>query len=673
MNISELELKAFEFYQEGNFQQTIKCHTQIIEINQNHAPSYCARGCAKDSLNDFEGAIEDYSQAIRINPNYVDAYSNRGVSKTSVKNYEGAIEDFTEAIRINSNHAQAFSGRGKVKNYLKDYNGAILDFTEAIRINQNNIGAYKGRGTAKYNSKDFDGAIDDLTQAIRINPNDAAAYSVRGAAKLALKNYKGAIEDCTESIKNNPKNEIAYLNRGSAKMSLNNNEEAIADYTRAIQINPNYAVAYSNRGLPKHSLKDYKGAIEDCNDAIRINPNLETAYFIRGYVKITLKDYEGAIEDFSQAIRINPKYSKAYSNRGIVKQVLKKYEEAILDYTEAISLDPKLDITFEYLADLYYDWKYEVEKSICCLRICTTIEPNSSKYLWRVASLYVEWQTKSRIEDEEFYNILGPYADDCEKFYIDDRAFDEKMKIAQGFYSRAFINSFKELRTDLNNDFNEYKMIILIRQSPHMFSTLYEQMFFFSDVRSFTDKSDCPLLHKINQTNLIENVVYDNVRVRCLCSSEKAAELYKMWADYVNHEGFALKVNIRKDWLIENEIYTSFIKYSSQREILIKCDSPEQVIQDGIFVKHDDHIIEKEWRMVKFGTFAPKKGEKIGWAYKNEEMGLGVDVEAAYMGIDISTEAKLEMIKLAKIMFFDLYQMGQGPHSTYIANRIEIN
>jgi tetratricopeptide (TPR) repeat protein len=636
MNISELHIVAQKHYQQGEYNQVISILSKIIDINPLDGQSY----------------------------------HYRGATKATLKEYKGAIQDFDEALRLHPNNEIAYFNRGKTKNILKDYEGAIQDFTNALRVDPSYVEAYYHRGVAIYELKNYELALRNFIAAIQLEPNYAEAYNYRGSTKKALSDINGAIQDYSKAIELNPNNADTFNNRGLAKSHLEDYEEAIIDFTEAIRINPNFIESNLNRSLTRFYLKQYYDAIQDCTKVIKINPNIEDAYSIRGSAEIELKQFERAVTDFTEAIRINPNNAHTYYNRGTSELLLKRYERAIVDYAEAIRINPDINLVFELLGELFYDWKFEIEKSICCLRICTIIEPNSPKYLWKVAQLYIEWQTRNDIEEVEFFNIIGPYADECKNYYIDEGAFNEKTKIAQGFFSKAFINSFQNLRTDLNNNINEYEMILFVGQSSYMFSNLKEQMFYFSDVRSFADKSDCPLLQKINQTDLIENVCFDNVRVRCLCYNEKVETLYKMWADYVNHKGLALRINIKKDWLIENEIYSSFVKYTPEQEIIIKCDSPEQVIQDGLFIKHNDHHMEKEWRMVKFGEFDQEKGIKVGWAYKDKEKGMGVEVKAVYMGIDILDSSLQKTIELAKEMSIHLYQIEIGPNSIFTAKEI---
>jgi len=462
------------------------------------------------------------------------------------------------------------------------------------------------------------------------------AVASRGLIKLETSDFKGAIKDFTKTLSLSPSSAI-LMNRGVAKNKIDDIEGAIMDYTEAINLGSHVSGAYSFRGGSKNRLRDFKGAIADCDEAIRLDPNSYYGYANKAVGRQKLGDYHGAFEDLSQAINIDP------SNAG----------------------------AFDLLADLCYDWKFELNKVVCCYRICALIEPNNPGFLWKVANAYMEWNGPNDIADEEFLLSLGPYSEECENFYIGEIAFKQKEQIAQGFYARAFVNSVQTVRTDIDMEIERYRMVLFVPQSARMLSSLTERMFYFSDARSFADKSDCPLLHEINQTDLIENVVYDSVRVRCFCRTENIEELYKMWADYVNHEGIAIRLNIDKAWLIENGLYSNNIKYTDKNEIEIRCDSPEQVIQDGLFIKHDDHSMENEWRLVKFGDFEKNIGVKVLWDYKDTEHGLGVEVEAVYLGMDISESSKIQTLKLAKQNSFDLYQMKSGPKSTLITDKID--
>jgi hypothetical protein len=93
----------------------------------------------------------------------------------------------------------------------------------------------------------------------------------------------------------------------------------------------------------------------------------------------------------------------------------------------------------------------------------------------------------------------------------------------------------------------------------------------------------------------------------------------------------------------------------------LKVDSPEQVIQDGIFVKHESYSEENEFRCVKFGLFDDAPGVKIN--FDIEASSKGITIDSIFLGSHISSENKSHALDLAKRHKISIYQITQLKNS----------
>ena len=117
--VDQLELSAQEWFEQGykygeanNHDEAIRCYTEAIRLNPNHAHAHNNRGFAYDKKGDIESAIEDYGLAIEIDPDSYYPYSNRGVVRYNQGDIDGALRDYNHWIRLQPENADAYLNRG---------------------------------------------------------------------------------------------------------------------------------------------------------------------------------------------------------------------------------------------------------------------------------------------------------------------------------------------------------------------------------------------------------------------------------------------------------------------------------------------------------------------------------------------------------------------------------
>lgn len=499
-------------------------------------------------------------------------------------------------------------------------------------------------------------ALKLIDKKIENNINLKGSYFLAGYCKFLLHDYLGCIHLFNKSIPLDPSLHHSYYYRGRAKMEIHEYSDALNDFNTVENYYYQEYIFYSDRGIINLRLKRYEDAIIDFNTSIKLGENSEKIYYSRALAKGLLLNFKGALIDLDKAIEIAPKWAMSYAIRAKAKCNLGNYSEGFADCKRAFQLNVDDEYVYKEVAMLFYVIKNEIEKAICCIRISLLLEPDDSLLQFELANYYSEWGTMRDVEDE-FYTDLGKYGLECKQFYVDQIAFEQRKKIAIGLYSKSFIGLMPIIRTDINNEINSYTMFLFIGDENFLTNPIEEKDFYFSDPRSFPDRTDCPLLHPINQTKLSVQVSYDNVRIRCLCQIDEEGGIKKcrsMWDRYGNgHAGVAYKLSIHKDWLTKNSVYLNKVNYASSA-LDIKCESPEQVILDGLFKKDIGYLDEHEWRMIKFGEYTKKKGIKIPFCPVGE---LGVKVEAVYLGLNISASMQKKIIRLAQVDNIKIYNM----------------
>jgi tetratricopeptide (TPR) repeat protein len=153
-NPNALYLSADARARIGQLEEAKEGFTQALQIKENFALAYNARGVIRVLTNDWNTAHVDFYLATKFDPNFADAYANLGTYWILKEAPEGALEAFNQAVAINPEFALAYNGRGC---------------------------AYFGRG--KY---EYEAAIDDMEKAFELCPVLLPALSNQGLILAAM-------------------------------------------------------------------------------------------------------------------------------------------------------------------------------------------------------------------------------------------------------------------------------------------------------------------------------------------------------------------------------------------------------------------------------------------------------------------------------------------------------
>ncbi|WP_157543996.1 tetratricopeptide repeat protein [Mucilaginibacter paludis] len=450
--------------------------------------------------------------------------------------------------------------------------------------------------------------------------------------------------------------------------------------TRCVSVDPKDIESYFFRSLAFYQLGQKASAVNDANTVLHLM-KWKDVYLVQGefyekfkkdtvalicyeigyavfksvdyLVKIArLKnqsgDYAGALKSCELLLGSDPQAFRGYVNRSKALWGLARHKEAIADLFTCIRMNPYYADSYANLAAYSFSKNELREEAICLLRMALKQEPNNSGFCFALGDHYANWKKLTPLSQKFITDVT---VDDTLKAFVDDRAFADRDQIARGYYAHSFASLFQTIQTEMDTMGDHIQVSMFIGNANHLFDLLKNNSIYFSEVNSFPDKvSDCPLLNPANQSHLAVNISYNNVRVRCCSSLNKPQEIASsvaMWDRYANgHRGLCYTLEIPKTWLLKNNIYAGKITYLEEPPPL-RADTPEQVIKDGLFVKHHGYQDEREFRLVHFGKFPHNDGVKFHF-HSGKAEDDAIKIKAIYLGSHMSHDHKQ---LLADILF----------------------
>jgi len=273
-----LNMLAMIAGQANDFERAVKWFDRAIEVDPNHAATYCNRGFALQESQLWDAALASYDRAITLKSDYALAHNNRGNVLRRLGRLEEALAGYDRALAINSAAVQSHYNRGLVLVELGRLEEAAASYGRAIAGKPDYAEAYSQRAVALYLLRRFEAAVESYDRAIAINPRDGAAHSNRGNILREMRQLDSALASYNQAIALNPGLAGNYLNRGIVFYDQQKYDAAIADYDRAIAISPGYAAAYYNRGNALHSAQNHKAAAESYLAATALDPGIRFSW-----------------------------------------------------------------------------------------------------------------------------------------------------------------------------------------------------------------------------------------------------------------------------------------------------------------------------------------------------------------------------------------------------------
>ncbi|HTD99229.1 MAG TPA: tetratricopeptide repeat protein [Mucilaginibacter sp.] len=166
---------SLDYYQEGNYPQSIAAAGEAIKLKGNYADAYNNIGCAYNALNQFDKATEALTKALAIKPDYELAKNNLALTK-SHRIPAGQIVGTRQSAEEYVNQSLMYFNQ-------KQYALCIAACESALALKPDYDLAYNNL-CATYNKLGmWDNAIEMAEQGLKINPNNALLKNNLAEAK----------------------------------------------------------------------------------------------------------------------------------------------------------------------------------------------------------------------------------------------------------------------------------------------------------------------------------------------------------------------------------------------------------------------------------------------------------------------------------------------------------
>ncbi|OGQ06948.1 MAG: hypothetical protein A3G32_07055 [Deltaproteobacteria bacterium RIFCSPLOWO2_12_FULL_40_28] len=121
-NPEQMREKAFEFYQTGEYSESLSLWEKLIKLEPENPENYNNMGVLYKKMGEINHAKESYALALKKNLRYAEALNNLASILIMEKNYSRATELIDTALQINPQYAEAHLHRA----YLLEKEGKLI-------------------------------------------------------------------------------------------------------------------------------------------------------------------------------------------------------------------------------------------------------------------------------------------------------------------------------------------------------------------------------------------------------------------------------------------------------------------------------------------------------------------------------------------------------------------
>ena len=298
------ELLSSSILKNGSIEDALRAYDKAIEIDQNNATLWAAKGYALSSAALFTNNQSRYNES---------------------------LEALDKALQIEPNNPRAWEFKGLTFNLMKRYNESLDAYDKAIE----NIGSYRGR--------------------VDLPPNRTEYLSELWLSKAVVILQMGRTEESLDALDNATKiyvaNFGALVTKGEVLTYLGRYNESIQAYNDAIDVAPSElqeirVSPLMGKGYALMATGRYERALEVYENISGLNLTEESAGFYlpdawrgRGNALSSLGKYNESLQAFDRAIELNSeKAPYAWTGKGDALRASGRYDEAIIAYDRALKL-----------------------------------------------------------------------------------------------------------------------------------------------------------------------------------------------------------------------------------------------------------------------------------------------------------------------------------------------
>jgi tetratricopeptide (TPR) repeat protein len=347
-NAADYVEKAQQYYDEGDYEETLAASLEALEIDPNSMDAYWYQARALYLLDRDLEAFEVCVKAISINPNDARIYNVQANALKYLQRSDEAIASYEKAIELDPTYTAPYNNLGRLYYDWNMFDESIAYYDKAIELDPTYLAPYYNLGLLYYDWNMLDESMAYFDKAIELDPSDVDTINWRGNVLKDQGKYDEALEAYDKAIEIDPDYKYPYANRAKILLEKGFYDEAVAEADKAIALDPEFAFAYVQRGwanwLPSH----LDEALQDFDKAIKLDPKSANAYNGRSAVLRDLGRHNDSLKAINKAIELDPNNAVYYYNRAITYKSLKQYDKALKEFDAALRINPNyLDAIFE--------------------------------------------------------------------------------------------------------------------------------------------------------------------------------------------------------------------------------------------------------------------------------------------------------------------------------------
>ncbi|MGE3804638.1 MAG: tetratricopeptide repeat protein [Gemmataceae bacterium] len=352
-----------------------------VELGQDDAAAYLARGRARQALGQFSAARADLTRARQLDPRHADIARELDLCRAWEQ-----VARCTETLDSSSSPAAAdLRARGQAYLTLGELDRARADFEAAREREPKNADAWIYLGNLNMKRKELEQARADYQRAIELAPENALARNNRGKALLEAGDVQGAIQDFERALALEAQLPEAHYNLGKLSYTTGANGQAVRQLSLALESRPGWVAALDLRGRAHLAEKRHDLALADFEACLNLQPE-RTAHWqhLLGLIQERKGNTGAAVQHHRQAVEIAPRKADYYHALGRAYLADGQYERGLTDLLRARWLGCK---GADFLNDLA--WAHHLNRdyaqAISIYDLALQLKPDDAWILYRRA------------------------------------------------------------------------------------------------------------------------------------------------------------------------------------------------------------------------------------------------------------------------------------------------
>jgi tetratricopeptide (TPR) repeat protein len=317
-------------------QEAVQDWTHVIQLNNQHALTYCQLSLAHRFLENHQEAFTCAEMYLQLKPltNRLDlAHFQRGMCAAELGKWQLGEEDLKAAINLDKEHNQGKNNRlyrcslahiqasaGCDATHKRDAFAELVKlYTEMKELASDDWNSYYIRAITLNEMDRHEEAIKDFQHFLTGNPEHIEARYRLGVCYQVLNQHTNAVDVFSHILERAPHHIRALWRRGISRERVGNNNDALADFDLGINSALNCAELYYERGQ-----LHYKVGHSASSNGPLLN-----------HVERHEKNQQ-ATNDWKRTVELNPSFCYAYFRLAIVYEEEHKCEEAFDHFNNAI-------------------------------------------------------------------------------------------------------------------------------------------------------------------------------------------------------------------------------------------------------------------------------------------------------------------------------------------------